>query len=595
MRRVFAFIPLAFVALSCDGDPTGPSDDDDFPAAAVEIDLDLASFHALGDTIRASAVVLDADSSAIDGAEIEWSTLDPLIAAVDEAGNIVAAGNGITRVVATHGDLADSVVVHVRQEVATIEIGAPDSIDLVIGDTMTFPVTARDANGNEMSHVRFEWEKADPASLAVIVVTSTFQRGVRGGVVATAPGGAVVRAVAVLSGASDEIHVDVTGHEEVDFALVSAGGFSACGMDAGGVAYCWGARYIGRIPVIGGFGSASFRAPVRIDTSLDFDTLAAGHSHACGLVNGAAYCWGWGSEGELGQGSFASSAQPVAVAGGYTFTKLAVGQYHTCGLLANGEARCWGANLHAQLGDSTLVDRNAPVPVHGGLRFASISAGPYHTCGLTLDGAAYCWGLNDTKQLGTEAGDTECVSVISINTCSLTPVPVETGGLVIASIVAGGYHTCALDAAGAAWCWGQNDLGELGTGAASQGGIIEPQPVAGGHAFSALTSTMTFTCGLTSAGTGWCWGKNDWGQLGSSSATTCYTSWLTAEPCMPTPVAVGGGTPSFAVLDAGTYFACGYATTGIPYCWGENGDGQLGAGPDAPFQSSQPLAVWGAE
>ena len=170
---------------------------------------------------------------------------------------------------------------------------------------------------------------------------------------------------------------------------------------------------------------------------------------------------------------------------------------------------------------------------------------------------------------------------------------VESGDLVIESIHAGGYHTCALDAAGAAWCWGQNDLGELGTGTASQGGIIEPQEVTGGHLFASLTTTMTFTCGLTAGGDAYCWGKNDFGQLGSSGAITCFTSWLTAEPCMPTPTAVSGGL-DFDVIDAGTYFACGYPTSGIPHCWGENGDGQLGAGADAPFTSPAPLPVLGA-
>ncbi|HEX7918339.1 MAG TPA: hypothetical protein VF454_03000, partial [Gemmatimonadales bacterium] len=89
-----------------------------------------------------------------------------------------------------------------------------------------------------------------------------------------------------------------------------------------------------------------------------------GSDHACALLtSGAAYCWGSNSAGQLGRAG-ASSATPVAVAGGFVFSTLSAGAEHTCGLeLGTGAVGCWGANYAGQLGDGTTTDRDHPVAV----------------------------------------------------------------------------------------------------------------------------------------------------------------------------------------------------------------------------------------
>jgi alpha-tubulin suppressor-like RCC1 family protein len=155
--------------------------------------------------------------------------------------------------------------------------------------------------------------------------------------------------------------------------------------------------------------------------------------------------------------------------GGLKFSVLSVGDSHTCGLVAGGVADCWGSNVYGELGDSTTTSRGGPVAVAGGITFTAITAGGDHgdnfTCGLTASGVAYCWGYGGGGELGNGA-----------DTSATVPVPVA-GGLIFASIVAGGFHVCGLTTGGVAYCWGYNISGELGDG--TTGGRNVPTRVLG--------------------------------------------------------------------------------------------------------------------
>lgn len=84
----------------------------------------------------------------------------------------------------------------------------------------------------------------------------------------------------------------------------------------------------------------------------------------------------------------------------------------------------------------------------------SIAAAGSHTCAVTTDGAAKCWGSNSSGQLGDGSG----------NHRNNKPEPVSGFGFGVASIAAGGSHTCAVTTGGAAKCWGRNAEGQLGNG-----------------------------------------------------------------------------------------------------------------------------------
>lgn len=235
------------------------------------------------------------------------------------------------------------------------------------------------------------------------------------------------------------------------FASLATSNNHTCGLTRGGAAYCWGNNDFGQL----GDGSTTDHVvPVAVTGGHVFASLVVGNIHTCGLTGGGrAYCWGGDIVSQLGDGSstFSGSSVAVAVAGGLTFTNLAGGIAHTCGLTQGGIAYCWGWNSHGQLGDGSQIDRNTPVVVGGGLAFSGLAAGAgLHSCGLGNGGKAYCWGMNLFGQLGD--GST---------TLRTTPVAVA-GGLAFVNSVAGGNHTCALTSEGKAYCWGYNAYGQLG-------------------------------------------------------------------------------------------------------------------------------------
>ena len=194
---------------------------------------------------------------------------------------------------------------------------------------------------------------------------------------------------------------------------------------------------------------------------------------------------------------------------------------------------------------------------------SALAAGGEYTCGIAGAGAAYCWGNNSLGQLGDGS---------SAN--SSTPVAVS-GGLSLGALTAGSTHVCGLTGTGAAYCWGNDSVGQLGDGSNTN----SPAPVAVSTSlrFSALAAGTDHTCGLATDAAAYCWGDNAFGQLGDTSTTRSSQ-----------PVAVTGGL-TFIALIAGRHHTCGLTTSGTGYCWGDNAFGQLGD--SSTTNSSRPVAI----
>jgi len=115
--------------------------------------------------------------------------------------------------------------------------------------------------------------------------------------------------------------------------------------------------------------------------------VSAGGLSTCFLQSvGAVQCWGENQYGQLGDGTYTASVQPMAVAGLPPATAIAAGDEVTCAISSASAAWCWGRDNYGQLGNATTASRvNKPVPVAGGLTFKQLSVkGDVFACGLTV-------------------------------------------------------------------------------------------------------------------------------------------------------------------------------------------------------------------
>ena len=272
-------------------------------------------------------------------------------------------------------------------------------------------------------------------------------------------------------------YTQLVGESRLAAVSLATGRNHSCAVVEGGEIYCWGDNEGLRTPRV---------IAVGVNSGESFTQVVAGGSHTCALTKaGKAYCWGTNSEGQLGDGTLASRAQPLAVEGNHAFVSLTAGSSHTCGLTDSGAAYCWGANDLGQLGDGSIDSHTVPTAVVGDARFTSVTAGAEHTCGLTTDSRTLCWGSDEVGQLGTTAPIANCRVE-----CARLPVPADRN---FVRVSAGADFTCGLDADGAAWCWG----GHLKARTRVGGESVRFTDIVGG-----LTNSA---CGITSDGRAFCW------------------------------------------------------------------------------------------
>jgi alpha-tubulin suppressor-like RCC1 family protein len=257
------------------------------------------------------------------------------------------------------------------------------------------------------------------------------------------------------------------------FRQVDAGELHACGVTTDDRAYCWGDNSFGQV----GDGTMinNRSTPVAVSGGRQFRQVSAGGAHTCGVTTSdEAFCWGVNGYGQLGDSSTASQRlTPSRVAGTRRFRQVDAGELHTCGVTTNDRAFCWGYGRNGQIGDGKTYLRFWPRAVAGGLSFERVSAGVLHTCGETTLNQAYCWGDNALGQLGngTNTGPETC----HYRPCSTRPVAVA-GGRFFKQVSAGVWHACGTTAA-AAYCWGYNSFGQVGDGTTTD--RLTPVPVAG--------------------------------------------------------------------------------------------------------------------
>jgi hypothetical protein len=180
---------------------------------------------------------------------------------------------------------------------------------------------------------------------------------------------------------------------------------------------------------------------------------------------------------------------------GQIIVQITGGGQHTCALDSTGLAYCWGYGTNGQLGTGgTPTSQTTPAAVYTGgalvgVTLATISASEFQTCALGSTGVAFCWGYNADGRLG-----------VNNTTTQPSPYAVYTGGALagrtVAQIDAGDQDGCALDSTGTAYCWGTDANGQLGNDATAQAiaaVLVGPQ----------APTSVTATPGDTTAAMSW--------------------------------------------------------------------------------------------
>ena len=376
---------------------------------------------------------------------------------------------------------------------------------------------------------------------------------------------------------------------------ITAGSGHSLGLDDDGAIYAWGGNTSGQL----GDGTTDAaltpkpltdRGEIPADVQIVQVVAAGTRSLALG-DDGKVYGWGANGDGQLGDGSTAARAKPVAaVAGtipaGVKIVRISASASSTYAVGDDGRAYAWGANGSGLLGDGTTVARQAPVAVAqgevpAGVKLVDIAAGEAgsHVIALGDDGKAYAWGPGGNGRLGT--GSTES---------STTPVAVAQGaipaGVKLVRAGVGIGNSLALGDDGAVYAWGDALFGALGDGTASGS---RPTPVRvstgavpAGVKLVDLTVLARSSVALGDDGKAYVWGYNMYGQVGDGTTVNRTTPVALAQGAIPAGVrltAVGGK----------HYAATALGDDGRAYAWGNNGSGQLGD--DTRTHRSVPIAV----
>ena len=222
------------------------------------------------------------------------------------------------------------------------------------------------------------------------------------------------------------------------------------------------------------------------------------------------------------------------------------------------------------------------------------AAGIFGTTPGPADGAGS--GLAATATTGgTAAGGGGGTAAQQSETDAVAYINAQNTGTVT-QMSAGGYHSCAVTTGKTVYCWGDNRFGQLGNGSSTQSlvpvrvcaaGVTNTDGKCGNQFLSGVVQVSTgdfHSCAVTDAGTGgtvYCWGWNNYGQLGNGQGGSSDDKSLRPESVVAGDQPDGDVLSGVVQVSAGGYHSCAVSdagTGGSVFCWGRNDEGQLGIG-----------------
>lgn len=347
---------------------------------------------------------------------------------------------------------------------------------------------------------------------------------------------------------------------------------------------------------------SAVRAPAPGAPGVATAQVSVGTGFHCYLErSGEVLCSGLNDFGQLGSGTIGHSSlgskRVVGVEGSGALSqvvRISSAEQHSCAVDALGAVYCWGRNNSmGLLGNASQLDSGTPVRVKGvgGVGYLAdiveVSTASFHTCAVSAIGAVYCWGENGSGYGALGNGSTVSSGI---------PVQVKGVGGVgfltnVVQVDNGNWFTCALTGAGEVYCWGANNYGQAGRGTTfgttnTPAQVLAPSGTSGTlSGIRAIAAGSENNCALTYGGTVYCWGMGSQGQLGNG---------IRANSSVPIPAKEVGGSGDLTGIKAfsgGSYNQCALKETGQVICWGTNGSGQLGNG--TQVSSTPPTYVKG--
>ena len=557
--RTLLFGLAIMLMIGCGGDDPGegPADnqqpDNQQPGVADAISVEPDAIEiGVDETETIFVEVLDEENRVLDDVSIDFAMLDTTVATIDEVSVhdddvttavLLGQSAGETGLLISTDTLAEEISLSVTEEdppqVDSLDI-TPEAPTVEEGDTTELEATVWDVDGQDVTaDVDINWSSNDD-SIAT-VDDDGLAMGIDEG---------TTQIIAETLGISDEVTIEVSP------APPTATPTSYLTLDRGYIA-------------VGLDETTELQATMHepdgstldVPLSWEIDDTAVATVDDDGTITGE----------QLGTTDLTVSHQDLETHAVVDvvphFDDLVVGPgkslfgspyraEHICGLTPDGAAYCWGDNESGKLGNGSDEDSWTPVPVSGDHEFAQLALGGHHSCGLTVDGDTYCWGDNADLQLGVADIDD-----------SDTPVDVQ-GDHEFVTLNAGLDHTCGITDDGDAYCWGLAGNGQTGSGQYSLSEATLPEQVEGDHQWDHLSAGFAHTCGVTTDGDAYCWGSTQSDQLGfePDSGTRVWTpETLDSDH-------------SFISISAGGYHTCAITDDADTYCWGDNGQGQLGDG-----------------
>lgn len=307
---------------------------------------------------------------------------------------------------------------------------------------------------------------------------------------------------------------------------------------------------------------------LRADGGVVFTAGSRNESQMCALASGVVYC--------RARPTAADSAPKFLSkpgANGLEFTAVESSQHAACALERGGQLYCWGTNAHFIFGRSIVIATDTgPYAIPAPVRFSRFTHGGHaQTCAVArTDSVTYCWGHNDAYQIMHDR--------LRVEDTVIAPI---SGNLRAMDVSTANFSTCLLDLTGLPYCAGSLSVARssLGIDASNEPAAIG-MPVATSLRFASITTGDQFQCALTAAGAAYCWGVNNDGQLGNGTTATVL-------PSFPAPVL---GSVVFRALHA-VYpnGMCGISTTNDLYCWGAGVPAKLRARPG--MNAAKPTAL----